>query len=64
MTQVDALLQIASAIKDLAGAIGGIGFTLVLFLLFKNMGGTHVNNNNNSGLDHISDSIDKLANRK
>ena len=38
MTDADALLQIASAIRSLAGSVEGIGFILVLFLLFKSMG--------------------------
>jgi hypothetical protein len=38
MTEIDALVKIANAIEHLANAVGGVGFTLVLFLLFKNMG--------------------------
>lgn len=38
MNEVDALLEIASAIRTLAIAVGGIGTVLWLFLFFKKMG--------------------------
>ena len=51
MTEIDALLKIASAIEHLASAVGGVGFTLVLFLFFKNMG------TSSYSLDKIVDAI-------
>ena len=62
MTDVDALLQIASAIRDLASSIGGLGFILLLFLLFKNMGGTTVHSSND-GLRGVANAIEKLVNK-
>ena len=38
MSEVDALLEIASAIRTLAFAVGGIGTVLWFFLIFKKMG--------------------------
>ena len=38
MSEVDALLEIASAIRTLAIAVGGIGTVLWFFLFFKKMG--------------------------
>jgi len=38
MSEVEALLEIASAIRTLATAVGGIGGVLWLFLVFKKMG--------------------------
>lgn len=38
MSEVDALLEIASAIRTLAMSVSGIGVVLWLFLFFKKMG--------------------------
>jgi hypothetical protein len=39
MSEAEALLEIAKEIHGLAQAIGSIGWILIFFLLFKNMGG-------------------------
>ena len=39
MTEVEALVEIASAIKSLAVSVAGLGTVLWFFLLFKNMAG-------------------------
>ena len=38
MNETEALLKIADAINNLAGAISGIGTAFVFFFFFKNMG--------------------------
>lgn len=38
MSEAEALLEIASAIRALAISVGGVGTVLWLFLLFKKMG--------------------------
>ena len=38
MTEAEALLKIAEAIEILAKTVSGIGFIMLLFLIFKNMG--------------------------
>lgn len=38
MTEVEALEQIASLLQRIAAELGGIGVTLVLMLMFKDMG--------------------------
>jgi hypothetical protein len=38
MTEIEALMAIASAIKALAAAVGSVGTALWLMLLFKKMG--------------------------
>lgn len=57
MTDVDALLQIASAIRGLASSIGGLSFILVLFLFFKNMGG--VKSTSNESSKSVTNSFDE-----
>lgn len=59
MTNADALLEIATAIKALAAAIGGLALPLWLMLLFKNMSG-----DNKTALKEIAESIQAVANHK
>ncbi len=59
MTDAEALLEIAEAIKTLAAAMGGLALPLWLMLLFKNMNG-----DNKSALKNIAESIQAVANRK
>jgi len=39
MSEIEVLEKIASCLVGIKAELGGIGFTLLLMLLFKNMGG-------------------------
>jgi hypothetical protein len=54
MTQEQALLEIANAIKLLAGAVGSLSTVLWLMLLFKNMGTSY------QALDNIASTLRRL----
>ena len=50
MNEIEALIEIANAIKVLAGAVGSLSTVLWLMLLFKDMNG-------NSGSENIANAI-------
>jgi hypothetical protein len=52
MTDAEALMEIAEAIKALAAAVGGLALPMWLMLIFKNMNG-----DNKAALDNVAEAI-------
>lgn len=57
MSETDALIEIAHAIRSLAAAVGGLTFVGWLILLFKSQ-------SSNSSIEKLTDEIKKWAERK
>ena len=56
MSEIEAMIEIAEAIKLLAGAVGSLSTVLWFMLLFKDMNG-------NSGSEKIANAIKNLASK-
>lgn len=57
MSETDAILEVAKAIRLLASAIGALSTPLWMMLFFKDM-----SSNNSSAIRDIAKSVDKLRN--